>query len=88
MYDKLSKIPGEISTKNGKVEEYKANKATMKKAPSTDLFEQKSWKGVIDVFSCKNCSFFTEDRDDMITHVLRHVPEEDRDYVLSKLIKK
>lgn len=51
------------------------------------LFMPVMWSGVIPTFRCVECGHCEPDKDEMILHVLTHVPEMDRDMLLEKLTK-
>jgi hypothetical protein len=51
------------------------------------LFIPVKWAGTIPTFRCEKCGHCDPDKDNMIEHVLTHVPENDRDELLEKLLK-
>lgn len=55
--------------------------------PEVVYFSEASWKGVITVWQCATCQHCENEKDDMIIHVLKHVPEKERDALLDKLTK-
>lgn len=44
------------------------------------------WKGIMDTFKCLSCKVSLEQEGDMILHVVKHVPEEEREALLKELI--
>ena len=50
-------------------------------------FEPVKWKGIVPTFRCKTCGDCNPNKDDMILHVLNHVPENKRDPLFEKLVK-
>lgn len=65
-------------------------KAVVKTRAKTkvDYYELRLWAGTKTVFRCVSCDHFLEKEDDMITHVLRHVPESEQNDVLELLTKR
>jgi len=51
------------------------------------LFNPVLWSGVLPTFKCTICGHCDPDKDEMILHVITHVPEKDRDELLEKLTK-
>ena len=51
------------------------------------LYLPAMWSGVIPTFKCETCGHCDPDKDEMILHVITHVPERDRDELLEKLTK-
>jgi hypothetical protein len=51
------------------------------------LYEKKRWKNVKDVFRCTTCDHFEDYEDNIKLHVLRHVPEEDREKLFERLMR-
>ena len=59
-------------------------------APDAEIetfYETATWKGVKTVFKCKKCGTFRDTRDEMIEHVLLHVPKAEQEEVLNLLLK-
>lgn len=57
---------------------------TVKAAP---LYQAAKWAGVLDTFRCVTCGHCDPDQDNMILHVLNHVPETERDEVFTRLLQ-
>ena len=55
--------------------------------PVAKLYYPTKWKNVIDTFQCAACGHCDESRDNMILHVLTHVPASERAQLLEKLLK-
>jgi hypothetical protein len=51
------------------------------------LFKPVLWSGILPTFQCETCGHCDPDKDEMILHVLTHVPENDRNGLLEKLTK-
>lgn len=62
-----------------------AQVSTTTEAPR--YYTPEMWKGVKQVFKCAKCGAFLEDRDDMIEHVLIHVPKAQQETVFNQLLK-
>jgi hypothetical protein len=50
-------------------------------------YQERLWRGVKTVFQCVECLHCENDRDDIILHVLNHVPEKDRNSVFDRLMR-
>jgi hypothetical protein len=46
------------------------------------------WMGVNPVFRCLNCDYQNPDEGEVILHIVKHVPEKERDALLDKLVSK
>jgi len=56
------------------------------KAPAPKVYFEKSmWKGIIPTYKCSSCEHW-DDLDGIILHVVVHVPEDERDALLEKLL--
>lgn len=64
-------------------------KAIKKKAPkkAEPLYERIMWKGVKEIFKCSDCGHCEDYRDDIIPHVIKHVPNDQKADVLDRLVK-
>lgn len=51
------------------------------------LYEPVMWKGVKEVFKCSNCGHCEDRKDDIIVHVIKHVPDGKKAAVLDSLVK-
>lgn len=51
------------------------------------LYMPARWAGVLDTLRCTTCGHCDPDQENMILHVLNHVPENERDEMLEKLLK-
>jgi len=51
------------------------------------LYVPVMWSGVLPTFRCKECGHCDPDKEEIILHVLTHVPEGDREELLEKLMK-
>ena len=51
------------------------------------LFLPTLWNGILPTFRCESCGYCDESKDEMILHVLTHVPERDRNALLDRLTK-
>jgi hypothetical protein len=51
------------------------------------LYKPVMWKGIIPTNRCETCGYCTPGKDDMILHVLKHVPETEREELFNNLIK-
>ncbi len=49
-------------------------------------YQKLKWKGIRVTFKCVTCEVSLEQEDDMILHVLKHVPAEERDALMQELI--
>jgi hypothetical protein len=56
-------------------------------APQKRYYHEALWKGIIAVWVCDECGHSENTEDDMIMHVLKHVPVEERQTLLEKLMK-
>jgi hypothetical protein len=68
----------------------KAIVADVKPEARREFWEVTKWKGVMDVYKCKNCghSESGEDKkDQMILHVITHFPKSEQDNLFNKLVK-
>jgi hypothetical protein len=77
--DQLEKI--DVS-KNSEKQETKFIPGIMK-----HLFMPVLWSGILPTFRCEKCGYCDPNRDEIILHVITHVPEGDRDVLLEKLLK-
>ncbi|MEA3341954.1 MAG: hypothetical protein U9R15_18480 [Chloroflexota bacterium] len=59
-------------------------KKPVKKEP---LFTVEKWSGIKEVYKCTKCSKFMDDKDDMIEHVLTHIPQDKQSEVLEQMLK-
>lgn len=50
------------------------------------LYTKTRWKEVLDTHQCAVCTHCLEDEDEMILHVIRHLPEPEREHGMNKLI--
>ena len=53
-----------------------------------DFIEKRLWAGVKTVYVCRNCGRQEDHEDDMIIHVLKHVPENLRETFMNFLLEK
>jgi hypothetical protein len=51
------------------------------------LFNPILWSGILPTFKCETCGHCDPSKDEMILHVITHVPERDRNDLLEKLMK-
>lgn len=58
----------------------------MLEAPAP-LYETRMWKGVLPTFRCAECGHCDQDQEEMILHVVTHLPEQDRDSAFDQLMK-
>ena len=58
----------------------------VEQAPQKIHYKPTKWKGIIDTFRCEGCSYFNTDEGTMILHVLKHVPEAERETLMNKLL--
>lgn len=50
-------------------------------------YHSAKWKGIVDTFQCDFCGHCDTVEDEMKIHVLKHVPESEREELFNKLIK-
>ncbi len=68
----------------------KAQPAPLKAAevlPQGDIYTAEIWKGVKTVFKCAECGRFMDLQDDMILHVLTHIPADKQEAVFQTLME-
>ena len=72
-----------------KLPEKRVKKVSVVKPKPTysELIDERLWRGVIPVWLCKECGFQSERRDDVIEHVLAHLPEEKQADALENLLE-
>jgi len=51
------------------------------------LYEPRMWKGIVPTFRCVVCGHCDPDEDAMKLHVIRHVPEDQKNSTLERLIR-
>ena len=51
------------------------------------LYRVSQWRGVKEVFQCKQCGTFRDTKDMVIEHILLHFPLDQQEEILEKLIK-
>jgi len=50
-------------------------------------FSKLKWAGVVDVFGCNTCQTQRNDKDEIILHILTHVPASEQNALLDRLTK-
>ena len=45
------------------------------------------WKGKIEIHKCVECEFYSESKDDIISHVLTHLPQAEQSAALDYLME-
>jgi hypothetical protein len=65
----------------------KSTRKAPKKKEAEPLYQTKSWKNVKTVHICAKCDHQSNDKDSMILHVVDHLPPEERETALEKLLK-
>lgn len=50
-------------------------------------YTKASWKGVQEIFKCSECETDRNEQDEMILHVLLHVPAHEREALFDKLME-
>lgn len=70
-------------------EETKPAKAEIKLPPKNDQlpYEERMWKGIKKVFMCKECEHFEDSKDEIILHVLKHAPMDEREQLFNELMR-
>ena len=61
--------------------------AGSKPEEENEYYRIKLWSGILEIYECKICGRQEDEEDDMIIHVLRHVPKDEREKVFNKLVK-
>ena len=51
-----------------------------------DLYKKVMWKGKVPVYICVECDFNSNSEDEMIIHVVNHLPETEQDTAMAKLL--
>jgi hypothetical protein len=51
------------------------------------LYRVSQWRGVKEVFQCKQCETFRDTKDAVIEHILLHYPIAEQEDILEKLMK-
>ena len=57
------------------------------KEPEVQLYETVMWAGRIPVYQCCTCKRQMDSEDDMILHVIKHLPKYKREKVFNQLVK-
>lgn len=61
-----------------------------KEKPSAEekpLFTDTKWHGKVPGFRCVTCGHFEPKRDDIVLHVLNHLPSDQREATMERLVK-
>ncbi len=54
----------------------------------TVYYEPAMWKNIKPVFRCATCGTYRDDEDDMILHVVSHLPADEQVTIFDQLMKK